>query len=93
MASSSIMASFCSLDGSAACWADGGVSPRGENGAKVRPRSQSNKRNVNHDRQDSTTTPIGCAGDVAQVGLKPVVRRRTTANRNRCAGPAPEKGC
>jgi hypothetical protein len=92
MASSSIMARFAPgwIGRMLRRW---GVIPRVENGAKVRPRSQSNKRNVNHDREDSTITPIGCSGDAAQVGLKPVARRRMTTDPNRCAGPAPEKGC
>jgi hypothetical protein len=57
-----------------------------------RPKSQPNKRNVNHKRQDSTIKRIGCPGRRCQVGLKRVARRKTTSNRNRCAGPIPEKG-
>jgi hypothetical protein len=32
-----------------------------------RPKSQSNKRNVNHKRQDSTITRIGCSGGAAKL--------------------------
>jgi hypothetical protein len=48
-------------------WKGLGSEALSENDAKCRPRSQSNKRNVNHKRQGSAITRIGCTGDLAQV--------------------------
>jgi hypothetical protein len=57
-----------------------------------KPRHQSPyTQNVNHKRQDSDCRTNRVLGDAAQVGPKSVAQRKAIANRNRRAGPAPEK--
>jgi hypothetical protein len=65
-----------------------GLSPFSDYDAKASSQVWSNKRNVNHKRQGSTITRIGCSSDAAQVELKPVALRDDSEPQEVCRSGA-----